>query len=65
MKNFEELFAQVEALRPDIEKQQKGNKAATTRLRVALQQIKRTAQAIRVELAKPNDNADIGIDSTF
>lgn len=52
MKNrFDELKAHVDTLEEDFSRfYEKGNKAAGTRLRKGMQQIKALAQGIRVEI---------------
>ena len=57
MSRFADLKGFVDALEDDFSKfYQKGNKAAGTRVRKAMQELKRTAQDIRVEVqSKKND----------
>ncbi|MCX7907837.1 MAG: histone H1 [Bacteroidetes bacterium] len=51
MSRFEELRGFVESLEKDFRAfYEKGNKAAGTRLRKAMQELKAKAQAIRVEV---------------
>lgn len=51
MSRFEELKGFVESLEEDFNKfYQKGNKAAGTRVRKEMQELKRKAQDIRVEI---------------
>ena len=57
MSRFADLKGFVDGLEDDFSKfYQKGNKAAGTRVRKAMQELKRTAQDIRVEVqSKKND----------
>ena len=50
MKKYEELKNLVAALEADVIKFGNGNNAAGTRVRKGLQDIKNTAQALRVEI---------------
>ena len=53
MERFNELRAMVEAIEADAAKFfDKGNKAAGTRVRKAMQELKNTAQEIRAEVQK-------------
>lgn len=53
MEKFEELKALVAGLEEDATKfDQKGNKAAGTRLRKGCQEVKNLCQAIRVEVSE-------------
>jgi outer membrane murein-binding lipoprotein Lpp len=54
---YENLVAAVEAVRPDVEKAESGNKAATSRVRKAMQEIKALAQDIRKEMLELRDKA--------
>jgi len=53
--NYENLVAAVEACRPDVEKAEKGNKAATSRVRKSMQEVKAIAQEIRKEMLELRD----------
>ncbi|MAB81079.1 MAG: histone H1 [Planctomycetes bacterium] len=53
--NYENLIAAVDAIRGDVEKAEKGNKAATSRVRKAMQQVKAIAQDIRKEMLELRD----------
>ena len=55
MRSFDELVSIVEAAKSDIEKTDKGNKAAGTRVRTAMQQIKKAAQEVRKEVLALRD----------
>lgn len=50
MDSFDQLMAIVEAAQKDVEKADKGNKAAGTRVRKAMQDIKKQAQAVRQDV---------------
>jgi hypothetical protein len=52
MENFEKLKKQVQEIEADVVKAEAGNKAAITRVRVAMQAIKVTAQEVRIEVFK-------------
>ena len=53
MEKFEELKSVVASLEEDVTKfDEKGNKAAGTRLRKGCQEIKNLCQAIRVEVSE-------------
>jgi hypothetical protein len=53
--NYQNLCAAVEAVREDVEKATSGNKAATARVRKAMQDIKNLAQEIRKEMLELRD----------
>lgn len=50
MQEFDQLKATVEAAEADLEKAKTGNKAAGTRVRKHMQDIKTAAQAVRVKV---------------
>ena len=56
----ENLIAAVEAIRGDVEKAEKGNKAATSRVRKAMQDVKAIAQDIRKEMLELRDSGGTG-----
>ena len=58
--NYENLIAAVEAIRGDVEKAEKGNKAATSRVRKAMQDVKAIAQDIRKEMLELRDSGGTG-----
>ena len=58
--NYDNLVAAVEAVRPDMEKAEKGNKAATARVRKAMQEIKAIAQELRKEMLELRDSGGAG-----
>jgi len=53
--NFERLLAVVESTRGDVEKAESGNKAATSRVRKHMQEVKAIAQDIRKEMLEVRD----------
>jgi hypothetical protein len=53
--NFEQLVQAVNAARADVEKAEAGNKAATSRVRKSMQDIKNLAQDIRKEMLEVRD----------
>lgn len=53
--NYDSLVSLVEATRPDVEKAEAGNKAACTRVRKAMQDVKNFAQEIRKEMLENRD----------
>lgn len=53
--HFDQLVATVEATRSDVEKAEDGNKAATSRVRKAMQEIKNLAQSLRKEMLELRD----------
>jgi hypothetical protein len=53
VQSFEDLVRIVNDVRPDLEKAEaKGNRAAGTRVRKAMQDIKKAAQAVREDVLK-------------
>ncbi len=55
MSSYGKLVEVVEAVRGDVEKAEAGNKAATSRVRKAMQEIKTIAQDIRKEMLALRD----------
>jgi hypothetical protein len=53
--NFLKLVQAVESAREDVEKAKSGNKAACTRVRQAMQDVKNLAQEIRKEMLELRD----------
>lgn len=53
--NYERLVSVVEATRADVEKAEAGNKAATSRVRKAMQDVKAIAQDLRKEMLEVRD----------
>ena len=54
--HFDQLVSTVEATRADVEKAEEGNKAATSRVRKSMQEIKNLAQDIRKEMLELRDS---------
>ncbi len=57
MEDFERLKQAVADVEADVAKCEGGNKAAGTRVRKAMMEIKRIAQAIRVEISSAKKEA--------
>jgi hypothetical protein len=58
MEKFQELKTLVESLNEDVTKfSEKGNKSAGTRLRQGMQELKKLAQEIRVEVSSAKKTA--------
>ena len=53
--NYERLVQLITTVREDVEKAQAGNKAAQTRVRKAMQDVKNLAQDIRKEMLEVRD----------
>jgi len=53
--NYENLVNTIQAVRDDVEKAMKGNKAATSRVRKVMQDVKNLAQDIRKEMLELRD----------
>jgi hypothetical protein len=58
MEAFEQLKRLVEEAEDDVKKAEGGNKAAGTRARKQMQEIKAAAQAVRVGLLEARDQAE-------
>lgn len=56
MQEFEQLKQSVEAAEADLEKAESGNKAAGTRVRKHMQDIKAAAQAVRAKVLELRSN---------
>jgi len=55
MENYNKIIELLEATKADAEKFfEKGNKAAGTRVRKAMQEVKALAQAVRTEVSEKN-----------
>jgi hypothetical protein len=54
--NYNRLCSIIEEARADVEKAGSGNKAATARVRKAMQAVKATAQDIRKEMLELRDS---------
>jgi F0F1-type ATP synthase membrane subunit b/b' len=58
MKNFDQIKEVMEAAQADVEKfVEKGNKAAGTRVRQAMQEIKKLAQQVRLDVQESKNNS--------
>ena len=55
MQEYDQLKALVEAAADDVSKAEAGNKAAGTRVRKQMQEVKAAAQAVRVKLLESRD----------
>jgi hypothetical protein len=53
--HFDQLYAAIEAARADVQKAEEGNKAACSRVRKSMQDIKNIAQEIRKEMLELRD----------
>lgn len=53
--NFDRLVKTIEDAREDVEKAEAGNKAATARVRKAMQDVKNLAQELRKEMLQLRD----------
>lgn len=58
MESYENLKALVEAAADDIAKAAGGNKAAGTRVRKSMQEIKAAAQEVRVKVLELRDSSN-------
>ena len=58
MESFDQLVATVEGIRKDVEKADKGNRAAGTRVRKAMQEIKKQAQVVREDILAMREKED-------
>lgn len=56
--NYEKMLNTVNAIRDDFEKAEAGNKAAQTRVRKAMQDVKNLAQDIRKEMLEVRDSGE-------
>ena len=54
--NYQNMRAAIEACSDDVDKATNGNKAATARVRKAMQEIKNLAQEIRKEMLELRDS---------
>lgn len=60
MSRIEQVRSLVSELEPDMEKfYEKGNKAAGTRARKTLQEIKKLSQEIRIEIQNKKNSGDV------
>lgn len=53
--NYDRLVSVIQAAKDDVEKAEAGNKAATSRVRKAMQDVKNIAQEIRKEMLEKRD----------
>ncbi|MEM1449922.1 MAG: histone H1 [Planctomycetota bacterium] len=53
--NYDQLVETIQACREDVEKAEAGNKAATSRVRKSMQEIKALAQELRKEMLELRD----------
>jgi signal transduction histidine kinase len=53
---FDQIVAKVEETRADVDKAEEGNKAATSRVRKSMQEIKALAQDLRKEMLELRDS---------
>lgn len=53
---YQQLKSQVEAIEDDLRKAAGGNKAAGTRVRKSLQEVKSTAQSLRQRVLEDRDS---------
>ena len=51
MKNFDDLVAKVDSLKPDVAKHEAGNASAGTRLRVGMMDVIKLSKAVRQDVA--------------
>lgn len=60
MNRIEQVRSLISELEPDMEKfYEKGNKAAGTRARKTLQEIKKVAQEIRIEIQDKKNSGEV------
>lgn len=55
---YQQLRSQVEAIEDDLRKAAGGNKAAGTRVRKSLQEVKNTAQQLRIKVLEDRDGGE-------
>lgn len=53
---YNKMIETLEATRADVERAEEGNKAATSRVRKAMQEIKNLAQDVRKEMLELRDS---------
>lgn len=58
--NFDRLVQAIEAIREDVAKADGGNKAAKTRVRKAMQDVKNIAQDVRKEMLGAGEAGETG-----
>lgn len=57
LETYEQLKTMIESLEDDVRKAAGGNKAAGTRVRKQLQEVKNVAQALRVQVLETREDA--------
>lgn len=55
---YERLRSEVDAIEDDLRKAAGGNKAAGTRVRKSLQEVKNTAQQLRIKVLEDRDQSE-------
>jgi len=55
---YERLRSEIDAIEDDLRKAAGGNKAAGTRVRKSLQEVKNTAQQLRIKVLEDRDQGD-------
>ena len=58
MDSLQQIEQQIEAIKDDYQKGKGGNKAAGTRVRKAMQEVKTLAQAIRQEMLDSRESGE-------
>lgn len=58
--NFDRLLQVIEGIREDVAKADGGNKAAKTRVRKAMQEVKNIAQDVRKEMLGAGESGEAG-----
>lgn len=58
--NFDRLQQVIEGIREDMAKAEGGNKAAKTRVRKAMQEVKNYAQEVRKEMLGAGESGEAG-----
>ena len=53
--NYDQMVEAISACREDVEKAEAGNKAATSRVRKSMQEVKALAQELRKEMLEMRD----------
>jgi len=55
---YERLRSEIDAIEDDLRKAAGGNKAAGTRVRKSLQEVKNTAQQLRIKVLEDRDQGE-------
>lgn len=58
--NYDRLHQVIEGIREDVAKAEAGNKAAKTRVRKAMQEVKNYAQEVRKEMLGAGESGEAG-----